>query len=80
MIPDGLRKKFENPQIADEAMSEFTAENQLNSYTYKSGKTIAFASRIIDRSGKMGVIQRIDGSNGKSHDNLQYYLKGNTAT
>ncbi|WP_421824271.1 hypothetical protein [Flagellimonas oceanensis] len=25
MIPDGLRKKFENPQIAYEVMSEFTA-------------------------------------------------------
>ncbi|WP_421824270.1 hypothetical protein [Flagellimonas oceanensis] len=52
----------------------------MNSYTYKSGKTIAFASRIIDRSGKMEVIQRIDGSNDKSHDNVQYYLKDNTAT
>lgn len=25
MIPDGLRKKFENPQIVYEVMSEFTA-------------------------------------------------------
>lgn len=80
IIPDGQRRKFENPQIADEVMSEFETENQLNSYTYKAGKTIAFALRIIDKNDKMEVIQRFFNTDGNSFDNVQYYAKDKANT
>jgi len=75
IIPDGQKKKYENPQMADQVMSEFKTEKHLNSYTYKAGKVIAFASRIIDEKGKMEVIQRFFSPDGKSFDNVQYYEK-----
>lgn len=80
ITPDGQKRKFENPQIADEVMSEFVTQNQLNSYTYKAGKIIAFASRIIDKNGKMEVIQRIYNSIGDSFDNVQFYEKDKVTT
>lgn len=75
-IPDGLKKPYENPEIADEVMSEFVSENQLDSYTYKSGEVIAYASRVIDSNGIMKVTQRFYTPDGKQLDNIQYYEKG----
>lgn len=75
-IPDGKRKTYENPQVADEVMSEFETDNVLNSYTYKGGETIAFASRIIGNDGILKVIQRFYAPDGKYLDNIQYYKKG----
>ncbi|MEM8507645.1 MAG: hypothetical protein AAF717_07440 [Bacteroidota bacterium] len=73
--PDGQKRKYENPEIADEVMSEFKGVNQLNSYTYKASKTKTFASRIIDENGKMEVIQRFFHPNGQSFETIQYYKK-----
>ncbi|MCG6188322.1 hypothetical protein [Maribellus maritimus] len=74
-VPDGQRKKYENPQVADEVMSEFESEFILNSYTFKGEKVIAFASRIIESEVKMKVIQRFFTAEGKHFDNIQYYQK-----
>lgn len=74
-IPDGQKREYENPQIADEVMSEFESNNQLNSYTFKNGKAIAFASRIINEKGIMEVLQRFYTPEGKSFDNIQFYKR-----
>ena len=73
ITPDGIRKKYENPQIADEVMSEFESENVLNTSTYKGGQLIAFATRIIGEDGEMKVIQRFFTPDGGSFENVQYY-------
>ncbi|MEM1003060.1 MAG: hypothetical protein AAGH46_10470, partial [Bacteroidota bacterium] len=56
MIPDGQIRNYENSQVADKIMCEFITEKQLNSSTYKKGKLMAFASRIIEDKNTMKVV------------------------
>ena len=72
---DGQKRVYENPEIADEVMAEFESEQVLNSYTYKAGKTIAFASRILEATGELKIIQRFFPPDGESFENIQYYQK-----
>ncbi|MCB0643110.1 MAG: hypothetical protein KDC44_15780 [Phaeodactylibacter sp.] len=73
IIPDGKKRAYENPAVADEVMSEFESDRVLNSMTYRSGAVIAFATRIIDETGMMKVLQRFYTPDGNHFDNLQYY-------
>lgn len=73
--PDGLRKTFDNPAIADELMAEFVSPVELNSFTYKEGKLTSFASRKIDQDGLMTVLQRMYLPDGKTVENVQFYQK-----
>ncbi|BDD08885.1 hypothetical protein FUAX_13170 [Fulvitalea axinellae] len=72
---DGKRKSYENPEIADEVMSEYVGENGLNSSTYKGGKRIMFAARLIGEDGVMRVSQKMLGPDGREFENVQYYRK-----
>ena len=75
IIPDGQRKKYDHPEIAEEVMSEFVSDHQLNSFAYKDGKTIGFTARRIDEEGIMKVVQRFYTSDGNHFDTIQYYKK-----
>ncbi len=75
IYPDGKKKKYEDPQIADEIMSEFSTDSQLITYTYKAGKTIAIATRTILENGTLEVIQQFLPSGNNSYVNIQYYQK-----
>lgn len=75
IITDGQRREYENPEIADEVMSEFESDFVLNTSTYKGNQKIAFASRTIDKEGIMKVVQRFFAPDGTYFDNVQYYRK-----
>ena len=74
IAPDGQRKKLESPE-ADEIMSEFVSEYQLNTSVYKNGSRIALTTRSIDSELIMEVVQKFYPSEGEPYENIQYYKK-----
>lgn len=75
LTPDGRRRDYPQSQIAEEVMAEFDGPNVLNSWSYKDGKTLAFATRIIESDGLMKVVQRIYPPYGGFYENVQYYSR-----
>lgn len=75
LTPDGKKRTYENPAVADEVMSEFASDNVLNSSTFKNGRLTAFATRVIDEHGEMKVVQRMFAPDGTHFDNIQFYQR-----